>query len=79
VSLVPPTGNGSSSGGPSTYFNVVDSSFNELSAVPFTSTPGTVNVVSGTVPEPTSIVSGMTALLIVMAVQGARRVRRSVE
>ena len=51
VSLVPTSGNGSSSSGSGTYFNVVDSSFNELSAVPFTSTSGTVNIVSAASPR----------------------------
>jgi hypothetical protein len=65
VSLVPDSGNGSSSSGADTFFNVVDSNFNEISAVPFTSTPGTVTISSvATVPEPAAIISGMTAVVI---------------
>jgi hypothetical protein len=77
VSLVPPSGNGSSSSGSGTYFNVVDSNFNELSSVPFTSTSGTVNIVGASVPEPSSIVSGLTGLLILAGFHAARRVRCS--
>jgi hypothetical protein len=77
VSLVPPTGNGSSSGGASTYFNVVDSSFNELSAVPFTSTPGTVMITPSAIPEPASIVSGLTAVLILAGFHHVRHRRFS--
>jgi len=65
VSLVPSSGNGPSSAGTGMYFNVVDSNFNELSAVPFTSTSGTVTITpSGAVPEPASIICGLTAILI---------------
>jgi hypothetical protein len=75
VSLVPPTVSGSSGGGASTFFNVADSSFNELSAVPYTSTPGTVMITASAIPEPTSIVSGLTGLLILAGYHGVRRPR----
>ena len=73
VSLVPPTGSGSSGGGiASSYFNVVDSNFNELSAVPFTSTPGTVMIVAAAIPEPASVVLGLSAILILAGIHGTR-------
>jgi len=72
VSLVPTSGRGSSSGGASTYFDVVDSSFNEQSAVPFTSTSGTVMIAAAGVPEPASIISGLTAIFVGAGVFGAR-------
>jgi hypothetical protein len=73
VSLVPSSGNGSSHSSASTYFNVVDSNFNELSAVPFTSTSGTVTITAAAVPEPASIISGLTAFLVLSGVYGVRR------
>ncbi len=78
ISLLPSSGNGSMSTSSQTYFDVVN--FNtgaETSAVPFTSTPGTVTIVASAVPEPASIISGLTALLILAGVHGVRRVRRS--
>ncbi len=72
VSLVPTTGTGSSIGGANSYFNVVDSNFNEQSGVSFTSTSGTV-MITAAVPEPASIVSGLTGLLILV---GFGRLRR---
>jgi hypothetical protein len=66
VGLVPTTGSGSSIGGASSYFNVVDSNFNELSSVSFTSTSGTVMITAASVPEPASIVSGLIGLLILI-------------
>ena len=77
VSLLPPSGDGSSSSGSGTYFNVVDSNFNEVSAVPFTSSSGTVNIVGASVPEPASIISGVTALLILSGFCGLQRIFRS--
>ena len=64
VSLNPSSGTGSSSGGASTYFDVLDSNNNETSYVPFTSTPGTVTILPSAVPEPGTLVSGLTAILI---------------
>ncbi len=40
---------------------------------PFTSTSGTVNIVSAAIPEPASNISGLTALLILAGVHGVRR------
>ena len=78
VSLVPPSGSGSSGEGVAgSYFNVVDSSSNEWSAVPYTSTSGTVTITAAAVPEPAPIVSGRTALVILASVHGTGRVRRS--
>jgi hypothetical protein len=77
VSLVPPTGNGSMSGGAQTFFDVFD--FNtggENSAVPFTSTSGTVTITGASIPEPGSIVSGLTAVMILVGVAAVRRLRR---
>jgi hypothetical protein len=45
----------------------------ELLFTPFTSTSGTVNIVSAAIPEPASIISGLTALLILAGVHGVRR------
>jgi hypothetical protein len=76
VSLNPGSGTGSSSGGASTYFDVLDSNNNETSYVPFTSTPGTVTISAAMVPEPGSIVSGLTAILIGAGICAARQLRR---
>ncbi len=78
ISLVPASGNGSINTNPNTYFD--NFNFNtgaELSATPFSSVSGTVNIMGAAVPEPASIVSGLTALLILASVQEARRRRRS--
>ncbi|MDB5349625.1 MAG: hypothetical protein JWN86_872 [Planctomycetota bacterium] len=53
ISLVASSGNGSSLGNASSYFDVVNASQDELSAVPFTSTPGTVTITA--VPEPATL------------------------
>jgi hypothetical protein len=74
IALVPDMGSGSSNGGASTYFNVVDSNFNELSAVPFTSSSGAVTIITSAVPEPASIVGCLTAAAI--AFLASRRHRR---
>jgi len=62
ISLFPSSGNGSMSSSNQTFFDVFD--FNtgggETSAVPFTSTSGTVTITGAAVPEPASIVSGLT-------------------
>jgi hypothetical protein len=73
VSLVPPTGNGSISAGTNTYFDNFDfNSGSELSATPYTSTSATVKITPASVPEPASIISGLTALLVVAGVHGLR-------
>jgi hypothetical protein len=77
VSLVPPTGNGSIAGNPPTFFDVFD--FNtggETSAVPFTSTPGTLTIVAA-IPEPASLVSALAGVAVLAGVQGLRRLRHS--
>jgi hypothetical protein len=77
ISLVPPSGTGSMFANPNTYFdNFNFDGDNEFSFTPFTSTSGTVNVVSAAIPEPASIISGLTALLILAGVHGVRRLRR---
>jgi hypothetical protein len=76
ISLSPGSGTGSSSGGASTYFNVLDSNNNEISSVPFTSNSGMVTVSAAMVPEPASIVSGLTAILIGAAIVAPRRLRQ---
>jgi hypothetical protein len=78
ISLIPPSGNGSMSSSTSTFFDVFDFSTGaETSAIPFTSTPGTVTISALTVPEPGSIVSGLTGLALVAGFLGAYRLRRS--
>jgi hypothetical protein len=47
LGLLPTTGNGSQGSISRTYFNVVDSGINEISAVPFPSVPGTVTTSPG--------------------------------
>jgi hypothetical protein len=77
ISLVPTSGTGSLSGKTNTYFDNFDfNSGTELSATPFTSTSGTVNIVGAVVPEPASIISGLTALVILAGVHGVRRLRQ---
>jgi hypothetical protein len=73
VSLVPAMGDGSQTSGSSSYFNVVDSNFSQLSAVPFTSTSGTVTITPASVPEPASIILGSTGILIVTCYLSPRR------
>ncbi len=76
ISLVPTSGTGSMFDNPNMYFdNVNFDTGNEISATPFTSTSGTVNIVSAAIPEPASIISGLTALLILAGVHGVRRLR----
>ncbi|HZW29479.1 MAG TPA: hypothetical protein VFF52_02165 [Isosphaeraceae bacterium] len=77
VSLVPNSGDGSRDSGSSTYFNVVDSGFNETSHVSFGSTPGTVTITEATVvPEPASTITSLTGAVLLMA-YGVRRRRGS--
>ncbi len=75
VSLVPDSGSGSQNTSSSTYFNVVDSSFNEISAVPFTSTSGTMTITPSAVPEPSSIIPGLSALAILACCHAQRRIK----
>ena len=78
ISLIPGQGDGSMSSSASTFFDVFNFSTGaETSAVPFTSTPGTVTIVASAVPEPDSIISGLTALLILAGFHGVCRIRRS--
>ena len=78
VSLVPGSGDGSITTSGSTYFDVLDLDQNsstygqELSAVAYTSTSGMVSISSAAVPEPATIVSGLTAMLIGLVLSGAR-------
>ena len=74
ISLVPPTGTGSVNAYTNTWFD--NFNFNtgtETSAVSYTSTSGTVTIMGATVPEPSSIILGLSATAIVA---GARIVRR---
>jgi hypothetical protein len=76
ISLVPPSGDGSISSSTSTFFdNFNFSTGAETSAVPFTSSPGTVTIGTSAIPEPTTIVSGLSAVLILAGVYGVRRLR----
>jgi hypothetical protein len=78
INLVPLSGNGSMTGNVSTFFDVFD--FNtggETSAVPFTSTPGTVTITSASVPEPAALVSGLAGLVVLSGLHGMRRLWRS--
>jgi hypothetical protein len=61
-----------------TFFDVFN--FNtggETSAVPFTSTPGTVTISAAAVPEPAAIEAALTAMLVAAGAVGARRLRGS--
>jgi hypothetical protein len=78
ISLVPTSGTGSLSPPTNTYFDNFDfNSGAELSATSFTSTSGTVNILGAAVPEPASIISGLTALLILAGFLAVQRGRRS--
>jgi hypothetical protein len=78
ISLVPTSGTGSMSPNTNTFFDNFDfNNGSEISATPFTSTSGTVSIVSSAVPEPTSIISGLTALLVLAGYRGVRRLHGS--
>jgi hypothetical protein len=65
-------------GGTPTFFDVFD--FNtggQTSAVPFTSTPGTITITQASVPEPASIFSGLIGVAFVAGLHATRRFRRS--
>jgi hypothetical protein len=74
IGLILPSGDGSISSSVQTYFDVLDFSGagTETSSVPFTSTSGTVMISPAAVPEPASIVSALTGLLILI---GFKRLR----
>ncbi len=77
ISLLPQVGDGSANTNPFTYFD--NFNFNtgtETSATQFTSTSGGVNVIAAAVPEPASIVSGLTTLLVMGGMYSVRRVVR---
>jgi hypothetical protein len=78
ISLVPLSGNGSTATGALTYFD--NYNFNtgvETSAVPFTSSSGTVTITTAAVPEPSSIVLGLGAMSLLAVVRLATIRRRS--
>jgi hypothetical protein len=80
ISLVPPSGNGSMTGGTPTFFDFFNfSTGQETSVVPFTSTSGTVRVIGASVPEPTSLVYGLAGISLVASYHAVRRLRRSKE
>ncbi len=69
--------NGSVNTNPYTYFdNFNFNTGSETSSTSFTSTSGGVDIAGAAVPEPASIVSGLTALLILGRVHRVRRLRR---
>jgi hypothetical protein len=78
VKLVPPSGNGSMESSIGTFFdNFNFDTGTETSAVPFTSSPGTVTISAGAaVPEPSTIVLYLTAALLLGGTLAARRCRR---
>ncbi|HZW32421.1 MAG TPA: hypothetical protein VFF52_17030, partial [Isosphaeraceae bacterium] len=78
ISLVPLSGTGSMAGGTPTFFDVVDFSNTglETSAVPFTSTSGTVQITAAApVPEPASRITTLTGAILLMAYGMGRRRR----
>jgi hypothetical protein len=77
VNLVPPSGNGSMSTSMQTFFdNFNFDTGQETSAVPFTSTPGTMTISAAAVPEPASIFLGAAAAAILGGAVGVRALRR---
>ena len=58
-----------------TFFDVLDfaNTWLETSAVPYTSTPGLVTISAAAVPEPATIISGVTAMLTGAGVWAKRR------
>jgi hypothetical protein len=78
ISLVPPTGNGSMAGGATTFFDVFNpSTGGETSAVPFTSTPGTITITAAPVPEPGALAYSVSGLLLLAGFLEANRRRRA--
>jgi len=80
ISLAPPSGNGSMISSSQTFFDVFNfNTGDETSAVPFTSTSGTVMIKGASaIPEPASIISGLTAMLILAGLAGARRLEKGI-
>jgi hypothetical protein len=65
ISLVPATVDGSMNGSITTFFDNLDFTTGAaLSTAPFKSAPGTVTIVAAEVPEPASIISGLTAIVV---------------
>ena len=78
VSLVPTSGSGSLFAGSNTYFDVLNSNYQETSYTAFSSNSGTLTIgPASAVPEPASIVSGLAGLVVVASAWGARRLRSS--
>jgi hypothetical protein len=76
ISLVPPTGSGSMNSSTSTFFDDFNFSTGaETSAVPFTNTPETVTITASAIPEPATIVLGLTAVPILSGVYRVRCLR----
>lgn len=79
ISLVPSSGNGSNDpsigGNANTFFDTQDSSFNETAHVGFISNPGTITIVAASVPEPGSLVLGLSATAMLGGVGAVRRRR----
>jgi hypothetical protein len=74
VSLVPGSGDGSSSTNPNMYFNTVDRANNQVSFVSFDSSSGTVTITpAASVPEPGSMISGLIAVLLLSACRAQSR------
>jgi len=77
ISLVPPTGNGSMTSSTQTVFDLFNfSTGTETSAVPFTSTSGTVMITTSAIPEPASLVSGLIGMISLAGFYGVRRLHR---
>jgi hypothetical protein len=73
ISLVPSAGDGSMNTSTTTLFdNVNFSNGTEISSVPYTSTPGTVTIIAASIPEPSSIIMGLSAVALLA---GARWIR----
>ena len=73
VSVVPSVGGDWQNGNAPTYFNLIDSNFNQVSFVPYTSEAGTVTIIAASVPEPSSIVCGLSALAILASCRVVQR------
>jgi hypothetical protein len=77
ISLMPSFGDGSINTNQNTYFdNFNFDTGSETTASPFTSTPGTITVMGSAVPEPASIIPGLTATMILAGAYGVHRSRR---
>ena len=77
ISLIPSAGDGSLNTNPNNFFdNFNFGTGGETSATPYTSTSGTVTIVAAAVPEPSTMVMGLTGSLILIGAHGRRRKRR---